>query len=332
MSLKQSIVNQWYQRTPGILRLLTPLSWLVEKWVAKRFSERQLGLVNGVPVIVIGNISVGGTGKTPLIGSLIAHFKSKNLRVAVITRGYGGALSGQQVVKVNCDHTAVEVGDEPLIHFTRGAAVFLCAQRSKAAELASRECDIILADDGLQHYGLVRTVEVCVLDGERRLGNGQLLPVGPLREPASRLDSCDLVVVNHGERIDTAKFVGHHAEFDMKVASGELRSVHDKSLQAKPKHRVTLISGIGNPARFEDTVSSLGIEWDQHIRFGDHHTYRTFDFDDAESQVLMTEKDAVKVASIAPLSSLYITITTELSSDFYTQLDALLSHKQQEFS
>jgi tetraacyldisaccharide 4'-kinase len=332
MSLQQSIVNQWYQRTPGILRLLAPLSWLVAKWVAKRFRSRQLGLVNGVPVIVIGNISVGGTGKTPLIGSLIAHFQSKNLRVGVITRGYGGVLSGQQVVKVRREHSAFEVGDEPLIHFSRGAAVFLCAQRSKAAELASRECDIILADDGLQHYGLVRTLEICVLDGERRLGNGRLLPMGPLREPASRLDSCDLVVVNHGKRIDAKKTGGHHAEFQMTVAPGEFRLVHDMSPQAKPTCRVTLISGIGNPARFEDTVNSLGIEWDQHIRFGDHHTYRTFDFDEAESQLLMTEKDAVKVVSIAPVPSLYITITTELSGDFYKQLDALLSHKQQEFS
>ncbi|MEQ3696943.1 MAG: tetraacyldisaccharide 4'-kinase [Pseudomonadales bacterium] len=332
MSLKQSIVNQWYQRSPGMLRLLTPLSWLVAKHVVKRFAQRQLGLVNGVPVIVIGNISVGGTGKTPLIGSLIAHFQAKNLRVGVITRGYGGSLSGQQVVKVNNDHTAAEVGDEPLIHFSRGAAVFLCAQRAKAAELASRECDVILADDGLQHYGLIRTIEVCVLDGARGLGNGQLLPVGPLREPASRLNSCDIAVVNHGEQINEQKSVAHHAEFAMKVAPGELRSVRDNEVQAQPVNRVTLVSGIGNPARFEDTVNALGIEWDQHIRFGDHHAYRAFDFDEAESQVLMTEKDAVKVASIAPASSLYITIKAELSSDFYTQLDALLSHKQQEFS
>ncbi|RMA81172.1 tetraacyldisaccharide 4'-kinase [Umboniibacter marinipuniceus] len=332
MSVKQFFLNHWYQSSPGILRLLAPLSWLVGYFAAKRFSSRQLGLVGGVPVIVIGNITVGGTGKTPLIASLIGHFQAKGLRVGVISRGYGGSLSGEEVVKVHRGHSAAEVGDEPLIHFSRGAAVFLCAQRAKAAELAARECDVILADDGLQHYPLIRTVEVCVLDGERKIGNGALLPMGPLREPESRLANCDLVVVNHGDSIQVNCSIGHEAEFTMTVAPGEWRAVNDQSLQSKPNTNVTLISGIGNPDRFEATVKSQNIAWDRHIRFGDHHAYRQTDFIDATSRIVMTEKDAVKAISIAPQSSLYITIKAELGDEFYSQLDALLSQKQQEFS
>jgi tetraacyldisaccharide 4'-kinase len=292
--------RHWYRITPLHLILL-PISWLFAALVALRRTLYRCHILAShrvsVPVIVVGNISVGGTGKTPLTLALAEQLKQHGKHPLIISRGYGG--NAQQPLAVTANSSAQQTGDEPLLMARRGLCpVWVGRDRvatARAALLAHPKCDVILCDDGLQHYRLQRDVEIVVVDGERRFGNACLLPAGPLREPVSRLQSVDAVVVNGG--------TAGRNEYAMRL-SGEvfynlldpMRTVTAHELQGLRCHA---IAGIGNPQRYFDTLQILGLRCTNHP-FPDHHTYVASElaYPDCDA-LLLTEKDAVKCVTFA---------------------------------
>jgi tetraacyldisaccharide 4'-kinase len=242
-----------------------------------------------VPVIVIGNLTVGGTGKTPLILALARTLRSGGRRPGIISRGYGGADAGPGPVGAEDD--AARVGDEPLLLAQRsGCPVWIGADRAAAGRAllaAHAECDVILCDDGLQHYGLHRDFEIAVED-ERGFGNGLMLPAGPLREPASR--RVDATVVNGGESKPGA--------FRMRLRPTGFYRVGERPAPVARSdlsgRRLHAVAGIGNPERFFEELARMGLNFTAHP-FPDHHRFRPADLEFADCDlVLMTEKDAVK--------------------------------------
>lgn len=292
--------RHWTRLSPLHLVLL-PVSWLFGALVFLRQRLYRTGLLPShrlpVPVIIVGNISVGGSGKTPLALWLVQQLLDAGWHPGIISRGYGGSATGPQaVVPYN---SSVEVGDEPLLMAQRGLCpVWIGRDRVAAGQAllaAHPECDVILSDDGLQHYRLRRDFEIAVVDGARRFGNEQLLPAGPLREPVSRLRSVDAVVVNGGLHA-----VG---EFAMQLHGAQLYNLLNPSMQASVAdfagQRLHAIAGIGNPERFFRHLESLGLEIIRHP-YPDHHPYTAADLDfGGIDAVLMTEKDAVKCAAFA---------------------------------
>ena len=284
----------WYGRS-ALRWLLAPLSalfWMVS--TARRAAYRR-GLLRSVrlpvPVLVVGNLSAGGTGKTPLVIWLARHLQGLGRRPGILSRGYGGtSYAYPRLVAPDSDPAAV--GDEPLLVSRRaGCPVVVDPDRVRGGRwLVEREgCDVLIADDGLQHHRLARDLEIAVIDGRRRLGNGWVLPAGPLRETASRLRSVDLVIVN-GD--------AGPGELAMRLVPSELVSVEDparrRPLESLAGQAVHAVAGIGNPGRFFATLRELGLEFVPHA-FPDHHAWTARDLDfDACDCVLMTEKDAVK--------------------------------------
>ncbi len=255
-------------------------------------------------MVVVGNLTVGGTGKTPLVLWTVARLREAGYRPGVVTRGYGGrAPSWPQ--RVAADSDPVRVGDEAVLLARRGGCPVAAApDRVAAARLLTETqgCDVVVADDGLQHYRLARAVEVVVVDGERRLGNGRCLPAGPLREPRGRLRGADFVVVR-GQ--------GGAGEWSMDYLPGALRRVADDATAGAPEagSRVHGVAGIGAPGRFFAQLRALGWEVVEHP-FPDHHPFRPGDLDFAEPlPVIMTEKDAVKCAPFAAPQHWYLPVT-----------------------
>lgn len=323
-----ALVRGWYQGS-GWLRLLRPLEWLF-RYLARRRRQGFLAhpervWLPPVPLIVVGNITVGGTGKTPLVLFLVDWARRRGFRPGVISRGYG-ARPPQYPFVVRPDSSAGEVGDEPLLIAARSdCPVVIDPDRPAAARhlLEHFDCDLIISDDGLQHYALGRHLEILVLDSERGLGNGRCLPEGPLREGVSRLDEVDLVVVNgQGDFCPP----GAHR---MELAPARLIAI-DGSRRCAPAdwpggRRVHAIAGIGNPQRFFDTLRGLGFDPVPHS-FADHHAYRSQDlrFDEA-LPILMTEKDAVKCRGLAPPDSWYLTVEARLAPVFESALASKLN-------
>jgi len=251
-----------------------------------------------VPVIVVGNITVGGTGKTPLTIWLVEMLRGQGWQPGVISRGYGGH-SPEYPLRVTPATDPARSGDEPALIARRlQVPVAVAPDRVAAAQmlLDSGGVDILVADDGLQHYRLARDLEICVIDGGRGLGNGALLPAGPLREPPSRLHSVDLVVVNGGG-FDGGGFPA----IAMTLRAAEAAALGDgarRPLASFAAGRCHAVAGIGNPQRFFASLRAAGVAAVEHP-FPDHHRYTAVDLafgDDAP--VLMTEKDAVKCTEL----------------------------------
>ncbi len=273
-----------------------------------------------VPVVVIGNISVGGVGKTPLVARLAELLKEQGYQPGIVSRGYSSQAPSYPY-DVMPESDPLHCGDEPLmLARITGCPVVIDADRVAAVKhlLQHHQCDLILSDDGLQHYALARDIEVAVVDGKRGLGNGLCLPAGPLREPPQRLDSVQFVVFN-GE-CDSLPRSG----YTMKLKPVELRNLvtgEQVSVEAlRSKGQVHAVAGIGNPERFFETLISLGYSI-QKSAFPDHHTFRATDliYND-QLPVIMTEKDAVKCASIAHRQCWCLTVKAELSDVFQTRL------------
>jgi tetraacyldisaccharide 4'-kinase len=292
----------WYRISPVHLILL-PASWLFGALSALRrvlYHSRILSSFKlPVPVIVIGNISVGGTGKTPLTLAIARQLADHGHHPVIVSRGFGGD-SRQQLVTENS--MAAEVGDEPLLMAQRRICpVWVGKNRVAAANAALKEnpqCDVVLCDDGLQHYRLQRDVELVVIDGVRRFGNGYLLPAGPLREPVSRLKTADAVVINGGKsRPQTQN------QYPMQLSGDIFQNLRhpDKTATAHDLQglRLHAVAGIGHPQRFFDLLKSQGLTVIPHA-FADHYPYQACDliFDDCDA-LLLTEKDAVKCAAFA---------------------------------
>lgn len=297
--MKHWLQALWWrrERPPLWLRVLEPLYGAVADARAER--HRQAAEQLPVPVIVVGNIAVGGTGKTPVTLALVEMLQALGATPAVISRGYGGA--GPFPLLVQADTPAQAAGDEPVLMAQR-AAVPVCVAPSRLAAgrallAAHPGVDVLLCDDGLQHYALARDRELCVIDGARGHGNAHRLPAGPLREPAMRLAQCDLVLVNGA---DPEPYGDKAFRFDLIAdAAIELRSGERRALSAFAGQVVEAMAGIGNPQRFFDLLMGQGIAARQHPR-DDHYVYAATDFAFTDgSTVLMTEKDAVKCRALA---------------------------------
>lgn len=305
MSAQARLNRLWYgSRAPAAL---VPAEWLYGAVGALRRAGYRRGWLGSRrvarPVVVVGNLTVGGVGKTPLVAWLAARLTAAGRRPGIASRGYRGTSHGVRLVAP--EDPAALVGDEPLLLARRRVApVAVGRERAAAADLLiAAGCDVIVCDDGLQHYALARDVEIAVVDGERRLGNGHLLPAGPLREPARRLREVDAVVVNGG--------VAGAGELAMRLLPGEAVRIRDGArapLAAFAGGPVHAVAGIGNPARYFRMLRDAGLDpiehpLDDHARagagslaFGDH------------KPVLMTEKDAVKCADLADERYWYVPV------------------------
>ena len=314
----KSIDHYWYSQNP-VAWFLLPLSWLfcllsfIRRYLfrLKLFTSYRAPL----PVIIIGNISVGGTGKTPLIIALVKQLQQKGLKPAVISRGYGSQAE-QYPYQVNAHSSAKQAGDEPLLIFKRTQCpLVIGANRRDDIEylLAHNDCDIILSDDGLQHYALARNIEIVVIDSERNLGNGFCLPAGPLRERPSRLKSVDMVIYNGGDRA-----------VNMQIQAGRLQPMFTTSDDTLAPQKVHAVAGIGHPQRFFNLLNALGFEIIEHV-FSDHYAYQQNDllFND-DLPVLMTEKDAVKCLEFNLPRHWFLPIEVHLSAEAQQQFEQLL--------
>jgi tetraacyldisaccharide 4'-kinase len=310
-----SWVNRiWYgSRYPPLWAV--PASLLFRAIVAARRALYQRGWFKtvrlGCPVIVVGNLSVGGTGKTPLVCWLAQSLRSRGFRPGIVTRGYGGSERPPQLIDADAD--ALVFGDEPVMMARRTALpVAVGRDRPAAARLLLEAgCDVVVSDDGMQHYALGRDCEIIVIDGDRRFGNGWVLPAGPLREPKSRLKSADAVVVNGGRGLLAGALVmkldGNEA---VAVAGGAVRPLREFVGTA-----VHAIAGIGNPERFFNMLRAHGIQVTGHA-LNDHARFERgmIDFAD-EKPVLMTEKDAVKCAALADRRHYYVPVGAQFEPD-----------------
>jgi tetraacyldisaccharide 4'-kinase len=302
---------------------LRALSWVFGLAVKLRRAAYARGLCGSQqlakPVIVVGNLTVGGSGKTPLVIWLAQQLRERGLHPGVVLRGYGGmAATGRVPCLVTPDSDAAVVGDEALLLRLRtGVPVVVGRDRVGAAQrLIAAGVDVIIADDGLQHLRLARDFEIAVIDGARGMGNGYLLPAGPLREPAERLARVDAVVIN-GERSAAVVAAGAPG-FVMRVSGQWLRTLAGNAepvaLSSLAGRRVHAIAGIGNPARFFAQLAAAGLEVIAHA-FPDHHRYRAaeLEFDDG-LPLLMTEKDAVKCRAFAAANRWYLPVAASFAA------------------
>lgn len=302
---------QWYRLSLWQL-LLWPLSLLFRSLVAVRRWMYRLGMFTSmtlpVPVIVVGNITVGGTGKTPLVIWLAEFLRQHGYHPGVISRGYKGQGETRYGTpqSVSAASDPVVVGDEPVLLAKRlRCPVWVGADRVEVARAllkARPDCDVLISDDGLQHYRLQRDIELAVIDGTRRFGNGLCLPAGPLREPISRLQQVDALVVNGGEVT--------HGEYAMTLEGSMLYGVRDARqcvmLSNFRDTTVNAVAGIGHPSRFFSDLRLQGLNVVEHS-FPDHHAYQPSDLQYAGT-IIMTEKDAVKCSAFAPEDSWYLAI------------------------
>lgn len=313
---ERKLQSIWYGGQSPQLGLRV-LSMLFGGLSALRRGLYRLGIFHrvrlSVAVVVVGNISVGGTGKTPLTIALVQALRERGFKPGVVSRGYGGSSTVAQILDMQSD--SASVGDEPiLIARATGVAVAVGRDRVAAARLLiASGVDVIVADDGLQHYKLWRDVEICVIDAARRFGNERLLPAGPLREPVARLRRVDFRVSN-----------GAHAQVDevpMALVGDSAVNVADASLR-KPlgeffRQRVHAVAGIGNPQRFFAQLRIAGLDIVEHA-FRDHHDFTVADFDFGDdAPLLMTSKDAVKCAAFARASWWYVPVSARLPETFF---------------
>lgn len=316
----------WYRRSFSLLViLLLPLSWVFRSLVTiRRFLYRHKVIRSSffsVPVIVVGNITVGGTGKTPLVIWLAHFLKAKGFRPGIVTRGVGGKKQISPY-RVTCDAEPHVVGDEAVLLRERSECPLVtCIDRVAAVEdlLAHTDCNVVIADDGLQHYRLARDIEIAMVDAERQLGNRYLLPAGPLRETPSRLKEVDFVV-HQGPM--------QQGMLTMQLEGSHLVAVTDTSVRvALPdfsQRKVHAVVGIGHPDRFFAALRAKGFEVIAHI-FPDHYLYRAADFQFNDTfPIIMTEKDAVKCKAFADQRFWYFPVDAKLDKVFEVALLAKL--------
>lgn len=324
------LVKAWYEGSAW-LYLLWPASVFYRLIMALRSTAYRFGLFKtyqaSMPVIVVGNISVGGTGKTPMVIKLVKSLKDNGLKPAVISRGYGSKAPAYPYAVSPTDAASI-AGDEPLlIAQSVDCPVIIGANRQQSIELLTSDydCDVVVTDDGLQHYALERDIEIAIIDGERLFGNGHCLPMGPLREPINRLSQVDWAVFNNNAN-------SNDKNINMQLVPDELIQLcSNKACSTQewthPK-QVHAIAGIGNPGRFFHTLRELGFEPIEHA-FTDHHHYTPSDihFDD-DLPILMTSKDAVKIHAFANDKCWHLPVTANITPNFIPELIARVKDLQ----
>lgn len=325
MVIRNAILRSW-EKPNALTLLLWPLSLIYFVLFKLRSYLYAVGLLPSyrapVPVIVVGNLTVGGTGKTPLVVMLVEQLRARGFNPGVISRGYHSEGSASQALLVTPQSDVAAVGDEAMLMVNRTSVpMAVDANRKNAIEtlLANHPVDLIISDDGLQHLALDRDIEICLIDHTNTQENTLLLPAGPYREASSRLQSVDFVV-RHG--------AGQQESYRMRLVAQQPKPLQRNSeLTFDPSSPMHVVAGIGNPQRFFDTCTELGFQFDAHI-FPDHHhfTSQEISFGD-QRQVLMTEKDAVKCHSFAGPEHWYLpvdaTISDDLVGDIVAKLDAL---------
>jgi tetraacyldisaccharide 4'-kinase len=323
VSFETRLNRAWYGR-PGLLYLLLPLEWLFRLIALLRRLLLQPEH-SAAAVLVVGNISVGGSGKTPVVLALAEHCKGLGYQVGIVSRGYGGQAP-QYPYFVDANSAPEHGGDEPCLMARRsGLPVAVDANRHAAVKFLQDQhgCNLIISDDGLQHYRMARDIEILVVDGQRGFGNGHCLPVGPLREPLSRAAEIDLRIINGS---DECGLGGYLMQLSGKVLvnlnTGEQRQLSD---WPKAQQRCHAIAGIGNPQRFFSALVAADFDVIEHA-FPDHHPYRSADLDfDDNLPVLMTEKDAVKCAEFATANCWMLPVDGEIDASFYSELQRRLA-------
>ncbi|MEK6244589.1 MAG: tetraacyldisaccharide 4'-kinase [Pseudomonadota bacterium] len=270
----------------------------------------------GIPVIVVGNLTAGGSGKTPLVLRIVELLRQHQWKPGIVSRGYGGSVAakGGTPSEANIASDPAEVGDEPILLARRsGCPVWVAPERSAACRALREqhpECDVIVTDDGLQHYALARDIEICVVDG-RGMGNGFLLPAGPLREPRSRLASVDAVVTHECADVNGYKMQLQGENLVRVTDARDVRPV--KSFAGQKVHAV---AGIGDPNRFFLQLARFGLKPVPHP-FPDHYRFRAADLDFGdELSVVMTEKDAVKCKRFAKVNHWVFPVSASLDPAF----------------
>jgi len=322
------IDDLWYGKHP-LSFLLSPVGWLYQIFMHIRHLVYQSGILPinqvGVPVIVVGNINVGGTGKTPLVIWLANYLKQNGYNPGIVSRGYGGQAK-HWPQQVRNDSDPVIVGDEPVMIARRtNCPVAASPDRYAAANglVQHKQCDIIISDDGLQHYALARDIEIVVVDGIRRFGNQRCLPAGPLRESLSKLKSVDMIVSyglpGKGE---------HRMDYIVKPLQSLVDNDQKREITTFKTGKVHAISGTGHPDRFFRLLKKQGLSIIEHV-FPDHHLFKSSDiqFDD-DLAIVMTEKDAVKCVKFAGKNHWYLPIDVEMSNTFVHRLSILLKGLQ----
>jgi tetraacyldisaccharide 4'-kinase len=321
MGLQQWIAAGWQKRGMTAL-LMLPLALPFVLAVNLRRLSYRLGWSHAVklpvPVVVIGNITAGGSGKTPLVLHLVQELSRRGWRPGIVSRGYGGSMTGVEAVAAASD--PLHVGDEPLLLARRtGCPVFVGRDRvavARALLAAHPECNILIADDGLQHLRLARDLEIVVMD-DRGLGNGWPLPAGPLRECPTRIAEADALVLNGDASVPQQ--VHPQSVFRMRLSGDRFRNLHDplRTCGAADLHgrRLHALAGIGDPARFFRQIERMGLKAKTHA-FPDHHVFQASELAFAEGgALLMTEKDAVKCQPFAPPETWVLPVEAQLDPD-----------------
>jgi len=319
----------WYENARGknLLRPLASLYCFLSQRRREKLEKKQQP--SSLPVIVVGNITAGGTGKTPLVIYLVRLLKKSGYKPAIITRGYGGN-STQKPQLVTSEGNPVQLGDEPVLMAIR-TRVPVIAGADRLADIDfinnQTDCDIIISDDGLQHYRMPRTMEIAVIDAQRRFGNGLCIPAGPLREKPSRLAECDFIVSN-GTAMSKQTTLGKGkilpGEFTMQIQGSTLHNLftdESQSLADWSGKTVNVLTGIGNPHRFFDTLKKSGLNIATKHIFPDHYQFQQADLVIDDIPCIMTEKDAVKCRLLSsdsvPLENLwYLPVEAKLDDDF----------------
>ena len=333
------IQNIWYEGSAAHWILL-PLSWLFAGLVSARRKLYERGVLRSlqvkVPVVVVGNMTVGGTGKTPVSIWLALQLQARGMRPGIASRGYGGSV-GSKPLRVTAESDPDSVGDEAVLMAKRSACpVVVHPDRVRAAqELCELGVDIVIADDGLQHYRLARRYEIAVIDGTRGFGNGKLLPAGPLREPVSRLDSVDRALIN--KSVMRSELAIRELPEGLPVTDFYLKGTTARSLDEREEaplarfagKEVHAVAAIGNPGRFFTFLESHGMQVIEHA-FADHAKLTEMDlrYDDG-LDVLMTEKDAVRCGELSIERCWYVPVDVEVDQpqDWLDELHKRLSVK-----
>ncbi|BBJ87188.1 tetraacyldisaccharide 4'-kinase [Raoultella ornithinolytica] len=315
------IARIWSGESP-VWRLLLPLSWLYGLVSGLIRLSYRLGLKKAwrapVPVAVVGNLTAGGNGKTPVVIWLVEQLQQRGIRVGVVSRGYGGKAASYPLLLSN-DTSTAEAGDEPVLIFQRtGAPVAVSPARREAVQalLHAHDLQLIITDDGLQHYKLARDKEIVVIDGERRFGNGWWLPAGPMRERASRLRSVDAIIVNGG--------IAQAGEIPMQLRPGlavNLRSGERRDVASFDN--VVAMAGIGHPPRFFATLESCGVLPVKTVALADHQALTQTSVSalvNPQQTLLMTEKDAVKCRGFAEANWWYLPVDAIMTDERAQQL------------